>query len=72
MAGEVVAVGDDVKKWSVGDRVCANFTLAHLYGDTDREIMDTALGGGVDGVLTEYRTFPAEVSQPRISCSRWH
>ena len=61
-AGEIVAVGEDVNKWAVGDRVCANFTLAHLHGDLTPDMMATSLGGSIDGVLTEYRTFPAEVS----------
>lgn len=32
MAGEVVAVGDGVEEWKVGDRVTANFDQGHLYG----------------------------------------
>lgn len=57
-AGEVVAVGEDVHKWKVGDRVSANFALDHISGETNREIQQTALGALIDGVLTEYRTFP--------------
>ncbi|PCH34501.1 NAD(P)-binding protein [Wolfiporia cocos MD-104 SS10] len=59
MAGEVIAVGDDVKGWKVGDRVCANFALDHIFGDVTDEIKATGLGAPVDGVLTEYRLFPA-------------
>ncbi|KAF8240635.1 NAD(P)-binding protein [Tricholoma matsutake] len=59
MAGEIVAAGEDVKGWRIGDRVCANFSLDHIYGDTNPAIRDTALGGHVHGVLTEFRTFPA-------------
>ncbi|KAF8649366.1 hypothetical protein AX16_005808 [Volvariella volvacea WC 439] len=59
MAGEVVGFGDAVTDWNVGDRVCANFTLDHVYGDTNFKTSRTALGGAIDGVLTEYRTFPA-------------
>ncbi|SJL13305.1 related to Alcohol dehydrogenase [Armillaria ostoyae] len=58
MAGEVVSVGSDVTRWTVGDRVCANFTTDHLDGDVNAEIVKTALGGGQHGVLTEYRDFP--------------
>ncbi|KAK0499216.1 chaperonin 10-like protein [Armillaria luteobubalina] len=58
MAGEVVAVGSDVTRWTVGDRVCSNFSTDHLDGDVDAEIIKTALGGGQHGVLTEYRAFP--------------
>jgi NADPH:quinone reductase-like Zn-dependent oxidoreductase len=61
MAGEIVAVGGDVKGWKKGDRVCANFATDHIYGDTNPAIQRTALGGPTHGVLTEYRTFPAHV-----------
>ncbi|KAJ7217531.1 hypothetical protein C8J57DRAFT_1598491 [Mycena rebaudengoi] len=59
MAGEVISVGDDVKKWKKGDRVCANFYLDLLHGKQTPEYIATALGGATHGVLTEYRTFPA-------------
>ncbi|KAK7018012.1 hypothetical protein VNI00_018438 [Paramarasmius palmivorus] len=57
MAGEVLAVGEQVTQWTVGDRVCANFSLKHLYGDPSPASVSTALGGGVDGVLTQYKVF---------------
>ncbi|KAI0689391.1 NAD-P-binding protein [Cytidiella melzeri] len=61
MAGEIVAIGGGVKPdlWKVGDRVCANFTLDHIDGDLTPKAQATALGGSIDGCLTEYRTFPA-------------
>jgi len=59
MAGEIVAVGQDVKGWKVGDRVCANFATDHIYGDATLEIQKTSLGGAAQGVLTEYRSFPS-------------
>jgi NADPH:quinone reductase-like Zn-dependent oxidoreductase len=58
MAGEVIAVGDDVKEWKAGDRVCANFLLDQLHDDSQGE---DGLGAIVHGVLTEYRAFPAAV-----------
>lgn len=61
MAGEVIAIGEGVKDCKVGDRVCANFSTDHLYGDTNFDILQTSLGGQAHGVLTEYRTFPAHV-----------
>ncbi|KAK0184445.1 hypothetical protein F5146DRAFT_1106031 [Armillaria mellea] len=58
MAGEVITTGSEVTRWKVGDRVCANFSTDHLDGDVTAEIMNTSLGGGQHGVLTEYRAFP--------------
>lgn len=57
MAGEVVAVGEDVKQWKSGDRVCANFATEHLDGDITPEIQATALAGNVHGVLQQYKAF---------------
>ena len=57
-SGEVVAVGADVKKWKVGDRVCPIFTQAWLEGSLSIEKRRTTLGGGdLDGVLREYGAF---------------
>ncbi|KAJ6494250.1 chaperonin 10-like protein [Mycena sanguinolenta] len=57
MAGEVIAVGAEVDDWKVGDRVCANFLQAKIHKDSPTA---KGLGAPVHGVLTEYRTFPAE------------
>jgi hypothetical protein len=65
MAGEVIAVGEDVKKWRIGDRVCANFFLDKLNDVQTPETDESALGGTTQGVLTEYRTFPAHVCSIR-------
>ncbi|KAF8914243.1 alcohol dehydrogenase superfamily protein [Gymnopilus junonius] len=59
MAGEIVAIGEDVKDWKVQERVCANFCTDQVYGPATPETQATALGGAIDGVLTQYRTFPA-------------
>ena len=61
-AGEIRSVSDSVKNFKVGERVCANFSLEHLYGDVvDYAQMAAALGGNGDGCLTEVRAFPAYV-----------
>ncbi|KAI0085551.1 NAD-P-binding protein [Irpex rosettiformis] len=61
MAGEIVALGEDVNPsvWKIGDRVAANFTQDHIDGDLTPEVQMTALGGQIDGCLTEYKNFPA-------------
>jgi NADPH:quinone reductase-like Zn-dependent oxidoreductase len=60
MAGEIIAVGEDVKGWKVSDRVCANFSPDHIHGPTKPEIVAASHGAGAaNGVLTQYRTFPA-------------
>ncbi|EGN94655.1 hypothetical protein SERLA73DRAFT_162792 [Serpula lacrymans var. lacrymans S7.3] len=59
MAGEIIAVGQDVQNYKVGDRVCPNFALDHIHGDPTQETQATGLGGAIDGVLTEYINVPA-------------
>ena len=65
-AGEVVAVGPGVTKWKVGDRVASNFATDHIAGETSPQIQQTALGGSIDGTLTEYQVFPAYVSSQLV------
>ncbi|KJA29715.1 hypothetical protein HYPSUDRAFT_230607 [Hypholoma sublateritium FD-334 SS-4] len=58
-AGEIIAVGEDVKDWQVGQRVCANFATDHTHGPPTPANANTALGGQAHGVLTQYRAFPS-------------
>ena len=61
-AGEIISTSPSVKDFKVGDRVCANFTLDHIFGDMESASqMATALGAKIDGCLTEVRAFPAYV-----------
>lgn len=59
-AGEVVAVGDDVSRLSVGDRVATPFAPDWIDGEGSRERIARSTGGNIDGALAEYVTFPAE------------
>ena len=53
-AGDVVAVGDGVSRVKVGDRVAAIFMQTWLGGELTESRARSALGGGIDGMLTEY------------------
>ncbi|KAI0632997.1 NAD-P-binding protein [Trametes polyzona] len=61
-AGEIVALGSEAAEaghWRVGDRVCSNFAVDHIYGEATEEIKASGLGAPIDGVLTEYKVLPA-------------
>ncbi|ACQ80484.1 Alcohol dehydrogenase zinc-binding domain protein [Beutenbergia cavernae DSM 12333] len=62
-AGEVVAVGDDVGRVAVGDRVTAAIFPRWLDGPFTRDVADQ-LGGSLDGMLTEYALLPAGALLP--------
>jgi NADPH:quinone reductase-like Zn-dependent oxidoreductase len=53
-AGEVVAIGKDVSRVQVGDRVCGIFMQRWLDGPPTTDTSKAALGGDVDGMLAEY------------------
>lgn len=56
-AGEVIAVGEGVKRFRSGDRVAGNFMPAWKEGRLNDEKAKSALGAGVDGVLAEQVMF---------------
>lgn len=56
-AGEIVAVGDKVRGWKVGDRVVGTFFPDWQVGPLRLESVATDLGGRMDGVACEKRVF---------------
>ena len=58
-AGEVAALGEGVSSWKVGDRVMINVVRDWISGPIHDAVMQTSLGGGVDGVLAEKIVVPA-------------
>jgi NADPH:quinone reductase-like Zn-dependent oxidoreductase len=53
-AGEIVAIGQGVTRFAMGDRVCSIFMQRWLDGALTADKSKAALGGDVDGMLTEY------------------
>lgn len=56
-SGEVIAAGEGVSRFRVGDRVAANFMPAWIEGEVTEEKARSALGAAVDGVLAEQVAF---------------
>ncbi|MCO8122061.1 NAD(P)-dependent alcohol dehydrogenase [Stieleria sp. TO1_6] len=59
-AGEVVAVGPGVTRWKENDRVSPIFVRDWIDGPASDAKLKSSLGGGVDGVLCEYRVLPEQ------------
>ncbi len=53
-AGEVVSLGSGVTRFKAGDRVAAIFFQRWLQGRPDAEMPSSALGGQLDGMLSEF------------------
>lgn len=53
-AGEIIAIGEKVTKWKVGDRVSPIFDQRSISGEEQEREW---LGGEVDGVLADYVIF---------------
>lgn len=56
-AGEVAEVGPEVTRFRAGDRVAGIFMQSWIGGAIRPDDFDSALGGSIDGVLSEYRVF---------------
>lgn len=55
--GEVIATGEGVTRFRPGDRVAGSFFQTWINGPFAREYGASALGGAIDGVLTQFRVF---------------
>lgn len=53
-AGDIVALGPEATKFKIGDRVTPIFAQTFLHGLHDTNYQKAGLGGGLDGVLSEY------------------
>lgn len=58
-AGEIAEVGDGMEEWQVDDRVAGLFMQDWLGGEVEARYADSAMGGAIDGVLSEHRIFEA-------------
>lgn len=53
-AGEIISVGRSVTRFKPGDRVIGNFFQQWSDGNIDAVGLNSALGGGINGVLADY------------------
>jgi len=58
--GEVVALGKQASKFSLGERVSGIFTQSWITGEPTRHNWVTTLGCPLDGMLAEYVVLPEE------------
>ncbi len=63
-AGEILALGDGVTGWQVGQRVVIPFMPTWLDGGFTQAHAGQALGGAVDGLLREQACLPASSLLP--------
>jgi NADPH:quinone reductase-like Zn-dependent oxidoreductase len=84
--GVVAEVGPGVTRFKIGDRVAGAFMQQWIDGPIDRSKFKSALGGAIQGVLCEYRTFhedglvpvPKHLSDTEAAClpcagvTAWH
>jgi len=62
--GQVVEVGQQITGLSPGQRVCPLFMQSWQDGPANRERLGHSLGGPLDGVMADYRSFPANAVAP--------
>jgi NADPH:quinone reductase-like Zn-dependent oxidoreductase len=85
-AGEVAATGPGVTQWKQGDRVVSTFFQDWEGGEIGERAAKSALGGALDGVLSEYvvlgergvvalpagLTFEEGATLPCAALTAWH
>lgn len=59
-SGVVIAVGQEVTQFQVGDEVLGCFLQKWVDGEVDEIGLRSGLGGGLDGVLAEQVAFPEQ------------
>ena len=59
-AGNVLATGPKVSRFSKGDKVCTLFNQKHQFGAITPEAIGSGLGGALDGTLRQYAVFPED------------
>ncbi|MCL6601762.1 MAG: NAD(P)-dependent alcohol dehydrogenase [Paenibacillus sp.] len=58
--GEVIAIGEHVSRFQLGDRACGIFTQSWTGGEPTQANWVTTLGSPLDGLLAEYVVLPEE------------
>ena len=85
-AGEITAIGPNAEGFSVGDRVASCFFQDWLDGGCSARVMESALGGPLDGVLAErvvlsakgivkvpdHLSFEEAATLPCAALTAWH
>jgi NADPH:quinone reductase-like Zn-dependent oxidoreductase len=59
-AGEIIAVGAAVSRFAVGDRVAGTFFQRWVAGEMTETVMESAVGGRVQGMLAEQVCVPED------------
>ena len=59
-SGTVVATGDRVSRFKNGDKVLVTFNQGHLAGPVTPAILQTGVGGVINGTLSQYAVFSEE------------
>jgi len=59
-AGEVVEIGSTVTRFKTGDRVAAIFMQSWITGLPAERYIASAMGGAIDGMLSEYVALPED------------